>query len=58
MKVEILHRRVYLIGGNGKTLTMSEQYATNWNAKRAAKRMFPTMTPEVIKDDSNGTTGN
>jgi len=51
MRVEIRNRRVYLIAKNRKTLNMSEQYATNWNAKRAAKRMFPAIPAEVANDN-------
>lgn len=34
---------VRLVSVNGQTLTVSEAYATRWNAKRAARRMFPGL---------------
>lgn len=39
--------RVKLFGANGLTLNTSEGYASKWNAKRAAKRMFPGVEPTV-----------
>jgi uncharacterized protein YegP (UPF0339 family) len=33
--------RVRLMAANGKILVSSEGYYSKWNAKRAAKRMFP-----------------
>lgn len=36
--------RVRLVSDNGRILTSSEGYATKWNARRAAKRMFPGHT--------------
>jgi hypothetical protein len=35
---------VRLVSGNGQVLSISEGYATKWNAKRAARRMFPGLT--------------
>ena len=32
---------VRLIAPNGQTLSISEGYFSKWNAKRAARRMFP-----------------
>jgi hypothetical protein len=43
---------VYLLSRSGDVLSLSEGYATHWNAKRAARRMFPDL-PRV---DENGTT--
>lgn len=57
MRVEIRNRRVYLLANNHKTLTMSEQYATVWNAKRAAKRMFPAIPAEVANDNDGAKRG-
>ena len=34
---------VKLIGANNKTLSVSEGYASKWNARRAAKRMYPNL---------------
>ena len=39
---------VRLIAGNGETLNTSEGYATKWNAKRAAKKVFPLLEIEYI----------
>ncbi len=50
MHVNIKNRRVYLMSSNGKILNFSEQYSREWNAKRAAKRMFP----ELPRKDSKG----
>jgi uncharacterized protein YegP (UPF0339 family) len=35
--------RIRLVSDNGRILSSSEGYATKWNAKRAAKRMFPNL---------------
>lgn len=32
-----------LKGGNHETLNTSQGYATKWNAKRAAKKVFPNL---------------
>lgn len=32
---------VRLVSSNGQVLTVSEGYFSKWNAKRAARRMFP-----------------
>ena len=32
-----------LRGANGKVLAVSEGYFSKWNAKRAAKKNFPTV---------------
>jgi uncharacterized protein YegP (UPF0339 family) len=37
---------VRLVAGNGETLNTSEGYATKWNAKRAAKKVFPNLKIE------------
>lgn len=42
--------RVYLVAGNHAIQTFSEAYATKWNAKRAARRMFP----DLQRLDENG----
>jgi hypothetical protein len=34
---------VRLVSQNGQVLSVSEGYATKWNAKRAARRMFPGL---------------
>lgn len=34
---------VRLVSENGKTLNISEGYFSKWNAKRAARRMFPEL---------------
>lgn len=33
--------RVRLVADNGRILSISEGYFSKWNAKRAAKRMYP-----------------
>jgi len=44
-----------LVAANGETLTVSEGYATRWNAKRAARKTMPDIplvdakTHEIIK---------
>ena len=44
-----------LVAANGKTITVSEGYATRWNAKRAARKAMPDLplvdakTHELIK---------
>lgn len=49
MRVEILKGQgrhpwfVKLVGANGQTLSISEGYYSKWNARRAAKRMFPGL---------------
>jgi uncharacterized protein YegP (UPF0339 family) len=35
--------RVRLVSVNGEVLASSEGYATRWNAKRAATKMFPGL---------------
>lgn len=34
---------VHVRAANGEILTVSEGYYSKWNAKRAAKRMFPNV---------------
>lgn len=54
MKVEIFKGEgihpwyVRLRASNGRVLTISEGYYSKWNAKRAARRMFPTLQPKEI----------
>lgn len=54
MKVQIFKGRgihpwyVRLKGANGKVLTTSEGYYSKWNAKRAARRMYPNIVIEEI----------
>ena len=44
-----------LVADNNKTITVSEGYATRWNAKRAARKAMPDIplvdakTHELIK---------
>ncbi len=35
--------RIRLVGANHKTLAVSEGYFSKWNAKRAARKNFPTV---------------
>lgn len=42
--------RVKTYGLNGEQLTVSEGYVTKWNAKRAAKRMFPEIEPVYLNE--------
>ena len=35
--------RVRFVSSNGRILSSSEGYFSKWNAKRAAKRMFPGL---------------
>lgn len=37
------NKRMYLMGDNDEVVTTSEQYATDWNAKRAARKAFPSL---------------
>lgn len=39
---------VRLKSNNGETLNTSQGYATKWNAKRAAKKVFPNLQVEVL----------
>lgn len=55
VEVKKYNRRVYLVGDNGLVLAVSEQYATVWNAKRAARRMFPELEKLLI-DQYGGAT--
>lgn len=41
---------VRLVSVNGQTLTISEGYFSKWNAKRAARRMFPALHPVVVDE--------
>lgn len=42
--------RVYLYSENGQILNMSEGYYSQWNAKRAARKVYP----DFHKVDANG----
>jgi uncharacterized protein YegP (UPF0339 family) len=52
MRVEIWQSRdgwrVRLIGGNGEIITTSEAYFSKWNAKRAARRVFPNLPQTIV----------
>jgi len=39
---------VRLVSSNGQVLSISEGYLTRWNAKRAAKRMYPELPIKVV----------
>ena len=39
---------VRLVADNHKKLNVSEGYLTKWNAKRAARKMFPDLEPQVV----------
>ena len=39
---------VRLVADNGQILTISEGYFSKWNAKRAAKRMYPNAPLKVV----------
>ena len=39
---------VRLIASNGEKLTVSEAYYSKWNAKRAARRVFPALPVEYV----------
>ena len=41
---------VRLKGGNHETMNTSQGYVSKWNAKRAAKRMFPTLPRKYITE--------
>ena len=42
--------RVRLVASNGRTLSISEGYYSRWNAKRAARRMYPGLeVKEVVR---------
>lgn len=48
-----LHRRVYILGGNGKIMFTSERYYDHWNAQRAAFQLhtmtgWPVIEKQVI----------
>lgn len=42
--------RVKLYSVNGRQLNVSQGYASKWNAKRAAKRMFPEIEPVYLNE--------
>ncbi len=39
---------VRLIAANGEKLTVSEAYYSKWNAKRAARRVFPNLPIQYV----------
>lgn len=39
---------VRLVADNGQILSISEGYFSKWNAKRAAKRMYPNKPTKVV----------
>jgi uncharacterized protein YegP (UPF0339 family) len=45
---------VKLVVGNSETLAVSEGYYSQWNAKRAAKRMFPGLEVSVWPTPKKG----
>jgi uncharacterized protein YegP (UPF0339 family) len=57
MRVEVFKGKGRILPGwyyrvradNGRILTVSEGYVTKWNAKRAARKLFPMVEPEVIE---------
>ena len=40
---------VSLVSSNGQVLSISEGYYSKWNARRAAKRMFPGMPIKEVE---------
>lgn len=54
MKVQIFKGQgrqpwyVRLVSSNREILTISEGYYSKWNAKRAARKVFPEITIEVV----------
>ena len=40
--------RIRLVGGNGEILNISQGYATKWNAKRAARKVFPQLELNIL----------
>ena len=40
---------VRLVSSNGQILNVSEGYFSKWNAKRAATKMFPGLTPKFTE---------
>lgn len=54
LHVQIFHSGhgwyVRLIGGNGEKLTVSEAYYSKWNAKRAARRVFPNLPIKYVRN--------
>jgi uncharacterized protein YegP (UPF0339 family) len=41
--------RVRLVADNGSILAISEGYYSRWNARRAAKRMFPLLPVKDVQ---------
>jgi len=39
---------IRLVSGNGQILNISEGYFSKWNAKRAARKVFPDIRIEVV----------
>jgi uncharacterized protein YegP (UPF0339 family) len=52
MHIEIFKSKlgwyVRLVAGNGEKLNVSEAYFSKWNAKRAARRMFPDAPVKIV----------
>lgn len=46
---------VRLKAGNGETVNTSQGYATKWNAKRAAKKVFPDLEKIILNEDGTET---
>jgi len=44
--------RIRLVSENGRILAVSEGYFSKWNAKRAAKTMFPDH--KIVEVNANG----
>lgn len=41
---------VRLVAANGRVLSISESYVTRWNAKRAARRIFPGLPVREVAE--------
>ena len=48
--IELAHRHWRIRSTNGETVAHSEQYATAWNAKRAARRLARTTGLELVHE--------
>ena len=42
--------RIRPVAANGKVIMQSEGYLTKWNAKRAAKKMYPGVKLVLVDD--------
>lgn len=40
---------VRLVASNGQVLAVSEGYWSKWNAKRAARKMYPGLTVREVR---------